>query len=372
MMTSLVRLTSSLKLLGATSQRRMHDSCRTDETQLAILRMFIGGMLFAVIPVVPYGWLDTVPAEFFHPVPGLPQLIHHLPFQIPLTYLDWIIRGLCLALALGIRSRITGTLLGMSLLYGNCFRYSIGKIDHDDILLIITIVSLSWEGRWGRKLALLPDSSRYSAGTWAPSVIALCISAGMFTAGFEKMISWIDWDLSTSGFISWYRYKQNLQSLTFIGRRLALLPAWVHEGLDYLTVIFEMTPLLCLLLSRRIWKCWLIAATIFHLSIYLVLQINFFNQCLTYLTFTCWIFYQSRGQVFLNRSDAKFMIVAAAGICAVAITRMILIRIWGFIPGLPVICLAVVLLIQLRGYWLEWRTMSGPGGQVLGTQECGV
>ena len=76
----------------------------------------------------------------------------------------------------------------------------------------------------------------------AETLLALAITFGMFTAGFEKSTNWIDFDMSESGFLKWF-YGGYLNN-----GRTHMLADWVPhmhpliiESFDYIAVIFELS-----------------------------------------------------------------------------------------------------------------------------------
>src|SRR5262249_35858758 len=118
------------------------------------------------------------------------------------------------------------------------------------------------------------------------SLFAVLLAFGMVTAGLDKARSWIDFNLGTSGFLSWF-YPQYYD----LGRHLLLanwvprIPIWLLEVADYLAPALELSGFAFLLYSRRAWCFWLFLACGFHLANALLLNIAFTQQALSYLIF---------------------------------------------------------------------------------------
>jgi hypothetical protein len=157
-------------------------------------------------------------------------------------------------------------------------RYSLGKIDHS-ILLPATLLCFSL-GNWkinGKKFLPIPPES----------LLALFIGFGMFTAGYQKALNWVDFDVEHSGFLSWfYGGYYNLDRNTFLTSYVFKIPGLVIELFDYLVVAFELSALPIILYGKkRYWRIWIWIACLFHLTNVLLLNIPFLPNVLAYLPF---------------------------------------------------------------------------------------
>jgi len=108
----------------------------------------------------------------------------------------------------------------------------------------------------------------------------------MFTAGFDKALHWINFDLSTSGFLSWfYGGYYTLDRKLLLAPLVLKLHPHLTKVLDFAAVALELSPFLFLLAGRTAWRAWLLIATCFHLANALVLNIPFYFHVIVYLPF---------------------------------------------------------------------------------------
>lgn len=240
----------------------------------AVFRWFFG--LFLLLFATPfYQWLESIPDALYYP----PCLSAGRFFSGFLDYpylslADILIVVCCVGITIGFYARLMG--LGFLLIYffANTFAFGFGKVDHV-ILLPLTLLCFSFSN-WGTVLALRPDQHlpyhRASLG-----ILGIFISFGMFTAGFEKLLVWVDFDTSTNGFLNWF-----YSGYFGYGRQLLLadwvfyLPKLATEAMDYLAVVFELSAFLGLLGGAFSWRIWLLSACAFHLINTLLLNIPFY------------------------------------------------------------------------------------------------
>jgi hypothetical protein len=333
---------------------RFSDSVRSDERQLAISRIFIAFFLLVFDPLENYGWMDQIPTDFFNPPPGVARIFISLPFRLPFAVVDSILRILCLLLLFGVRVRLTGVAIGFILLYANSFLYSLGYINHKYIILTIAMICLSLGSEWGKSLALVPDSTgRIRDAVWGTRALALCIVVGMFISGFGKSLSWIDFDLGTSGFLSWHVKNSRFEHVPVVGKWLVSQSPFLLETVDYGTVLMECSPLFFILLGRGWWLGWLLFANLFHLIAFLTLHISFLSQSLIYLAFNVWTHEGGFLQSFLKNRWMVFLFAATALVS-------------GFLRFshsdnahdiLIVFAYCVIIGLQIRGIWI-YRLIS--------------
>ena len=118
------------------------------------------------------------------------------------------------------------------------------------------------------------------------AILAVILSFGMFTAGFEKALYWVDFDLETGGFLRWFYSGFFTHGRDYLlAPVVTRLPPKIFELADYFAVIFELSPLLALLSGRKWWLLWLFVASIFHLANTLLLNIDFIAHAPVYLSF---------------------------------------------------------------------------------------
>jgi hypothetical protein len=140
----------------------------------------------------------------------------------------------------------------------------------------------------------------------------------MFTAGFDKALHWINFDLSTGGFLSWF-----YSGYYILDRKLLLaplvyrVPPQLFKILDYAAVAFELSPFFFLLAGRTAWRAWLLVAICFHLANALLLNIPFYGQVLVYLPFVALARSCGRLDVGVRAANAVFSWRVPVIICAI-------------------------------------------------------
>lgn len=251
-----------------------------------------------------YDWIGTVPQTFFKPpVFSLTALFSAFPPAVFFQIID-IATGLCtLTVMVGLATRASTILLLLLVLVGNSFYFSLGFINHEILYLcvLITMCFQDWgalfsvdallEGRSLSRMSLSKEErERETAGrTTNLWLLVVFIVFGFFTAGFGKAFSWVDFDLTTSGFLSWfYRGYFNLGRDQFLAPLVFKINVpLIWELLDLSAVIFELGFLFAIF-SRKSWYSWLAIACFFHLMNCLLLNISFIANAVAYLAFVPW------------------------------------------------------------------------------------
>jgi hypothetical protein len=117
-------------------------------------------------------------------------------------------------ITIGIRTRACTIVLCLLTFISTSFVYSFGKIDHD-ILLWVVALCLAFTD-WGVPYAIVPDRHiDPKVAARALATAGVLIAFGMFTAGFEKSLLWMNFDLSTSGFLSWFHSQYYVLGRTY-------------------------------------------------------------------------------------------------------------------------------------------------------------
>ncbi|MBB4079866.1 hypothetical protein GGR28_002493 [Lewinella aquimaris] len=264
-------------------------------------------LLFVYLPT--FQWLSEVPQGFFHPPPvSLARLFTDFPGKFGAMTIDLFMVMATACLTLGIRARLASVVLALTYLVGASFQLSFGKIDHASLFpLTLLCFSLS---NWGCRLALFPD--REWRRDWlAGALTAVFICLGMLTAGYYKARGWIDFDLGTSGFLNWF-YISLFGEYNLVPADIVLsITPYGFECLDYLAVLFELSPFFFLLVGPRSWRIWIVAACLFHLSTTLLLGIHFLTHAVVYLPFLV-----SGRPWFRDRPGLPRWLVVAVGLAA--------------------------------------------------------
>lgn len=285
---------------------------------LSAFRIILG--LFLLLTYKPtFSWIADVPQALFNPPKlSVAVLFNDFPgkgFFITLDYL--LLLSLCCITA-GVKARAATVTYVLLSLVGYNFHYSFGKIDHS-IMLLALLSCMAFSG-WGSHLSLLPDHKcRYRSTTKSLSLLSVLICFAMFTAGFEKALHWVDFDLRTNGFLSWSQAMIYMSQMHYLLSPLvSRFPPLLLELFDYAAVAFELSPLLFLLHSSRAWRCWLLLACLFHLANTLLLNLPFTAQSLVYLVFIDFTWFYKKFKPLLQqpylRWAAAVLLLLAAGI----------------------------------------------------------
>lgn len=252
---------------------------------ISIFRIIFGlFLLFFNTPT--YGWIREAPETFFNPpIISIAFLFNHFPPDSTLLLFDLAVIISLLCITIGIKARVFTIVFFIINILGDSFLYSFGKIDHE-ILLTALVGCMVFSG-WGRYYAVWPDKAlRIDSADKSLALLAVFICFGMFTAGSLKALRWIDFDFSTGGFLSWYyRGFFTLDRTFLLAPTIQYIPVWLFEFADYLAVIFELSPFILLLKSRKSWLWWLFFACGFHLINTFILNISFHFHFVVYLAF---------------------------------------------------------------------------------------
>ena len=280
--------------------QRIETSCRNDGDSLSKLRIIYG--LFILLFFNPsFAWIGEIPQGLFRPkFFSLSNLFNGFPNYNILLILEVLLIISAFCLLLGIKARLAGIIFTVIYFIGNSFRFSFGKVDRGNIMVLVFILGLSFTN-WGADNALIPDRRvSKSRQNRILAILAVILCFGMFTAGFEKALYWVDFDLQTGGFLRWFYngfYTNGRDNL--LAPVVTTLPPQIFELADYFAVVFELTPLVALFFGKKWWWSWLLIASIFHLANTLLLNINFTAHAPVYLTFINLSLFDLKGKISL-------------------------------------------------------------------------
>jgi hypothetical protein len=290
---------------------------------LAVFRiLYASFILLAIIPVA--AWLPLAPRAFFYPPIGLAALFTATPPPSVLLGLNALLSLFAAMLLVGWRTGVASAGTGVTLLVLDAWAYSLGKINHD-ILLVVTPLVLGFSG-WGRALSVdatcSPSLERERAEAVPVILLALMIGFAMFNAGWAKATTgWIDPELRCT-------YGHFVLNYFFTGRETWASPwalrfdsGWFWKGADWATVALELA-FLPAAIHRRLFIPILSVATFFHLGVMLLFDIPFSVNLLVYGAFVRymeWPLFRTLGTLSpLPRSKAviAFMPAFAVGLAA--------------------------------------------------------
>lgn len=273
--------------------RWIFDSFSVTPEGLGLYRIAFG--LFGLLFIAPghaayarFTFLASFPDIFFLPPPGPMQLLSGFP---PAAFFDGVhlLLNLCLvAVLFGYRTRWASVLTSVLFLVGYGFSYSLGKINHNMLFVLLPLV-MSFSN-WGAAFSFDARAGRTSreVASWPIVLTALLTGFAMFTAGFPKILGgWLD--------PSTHAAQGRLVREFFIhGRRDLLAPLFVTvespmlwELFDLMTVGFEVGFLFAVIhpLSTRLFAA---AAVGFHTGVMLIMNIAFLPNLIVYAAFLPW------------------------------------------------------------------------------------
>ncbi|RNI26252.1 hypothetical protein [Rufibacter latericius] len=286
---------------------------------LSAFRIVVGFFLLAGY-VPNFSWIAAAPqALFTPPLFSLATLFDGFPGHSFFYVLDGIVLLSLVCVILGIKARASTLVFLAACLVGLNFNFSFGKIDHS-ILIYALLLCMAFSG-WGKHLALWPDKeSRVDSPSKSLSLLSILLCFAMFSAGFEKAISWLDLDPTQNGFMGWFRDGYyTLDRHYLLARYVNYFPPALLEIFDYTAVVFELSPLFFLLHSRKAWRLWLLVACIFHVTNTFLLNIPFMANSMVYLAFTDFTWLYERFTIAFTRLYVKAL--AAATILVLFLMR---------------------------------------------------
>jgi predicted DCC family thiol-disulfide oxidoreductase YuxK len=275
--------------LGDRLDRWIHGFLPVTAEGLALSRIFFAGY-FLVTGIPTFSWVSRNPPGFFDPPQlSIANLFATFPPMGVMRTLDLVICVLLIFLLVGIETRASSILLTVAWILGNSFRFSFGKIDHS-ILAVVTPAVMAFSG-WGDTYSI--DAKFRKAAprlnAWPLTLLALLVAFGFFSGGLPKLLSWVDFDLTTHGVRNWL-----VSGWYELDRRKLLAPfamsvhnPYVWEAFDLLAVVFEVGFLFSLA-RRGLFRTYLFIAIMFHLVNVLMLNIGFLTLLPVYVVFAPW------------------------------------------------------------------------------------
>ena len=289
---------------------------RFPDTSLSIFRIVYAGFVLFVVGAPQFRWIADKPEFFFEPpVYSLANLFSHVPDFYFLLALDLLVVLLLSFLLFGYQTKWVSLLLGVVMLVGFSFYHSLGKINHDTLLMLLTPLLMTFSN-WGRYYSVDSTSTKspHPAEThWPVAVLALIIGFAMFSAGVPKLVengSLLNGWLNTATHaVKGYAIEYHHDDLA--GNYLAPF-LLVHgsgllwETLDYTAVFFEIGFLIAVF-RQRVFRFFILLAVTFHFVNALLLSISFVNNLALYLLFIDWSrltawFRQRRVSRVINRA----------------------------------------------------------------------
>jgi hypothetical protein len=265
------------------------DSFPVTREGLALFRMFYVLFILFIIspghmPFLYYSVYGSLPADLFYPPPGPMMLFEGFAPTGVLMAIEIALMVSLGCLFMGWRTRSMSILVGLLILSGNGFAYSMGKINHDMLLAAVPVVMAfsNWGGAWSMDSAA---GRAKNPESWPLALLALMLGFMMFTAGFPKLLGgWLDIHTNATygHFIKHYfvNQRQDLLSELF----LDIENRFFWESLDWATVFFEIGFLFSILKIRTL-QFWCALAVVFHFMVMMMLNISFISNLPVYSLF---------------------------------------------------------------------------------------
>jgi hypothetical protein len=251
---------------------------------LVVYRMLYAAcVLVTVVPTASF--LRHAPRAFFSPPFGLAALFTTFPAPPVITGLNVLLALFASLLLVGWWTPVASACTGLTLLVLNSWAYSLGKINHD-ILLVVTPLVLAFSA-WGHALSLdaAGPPRDEPPRSWPLALLALLIGYGMFTAGWAKLSSgWLDPQTrATYGHLlnNYYATGRETRAAA-LALRVDSFALW--KGGDWAATLLELA-FLPAAVNRRALCVVMALACIFHFGVWLLFGIPFWWNVLAYGAF---------------------------------------------------------------------------------------
>jgi hypothetical protein len=235
-------------------------------------------------------WVGAFPDSLIDAPTGPFQLLSGFPSPTVLVVLE-VLRSVALALlAVGIWTRWVSLAVAVLLLVTYGLSYSLGKIDHT-ILVVLAPLALSF-AQWGRRVsvdAVLNKRAAEPQAQWPLRFLALVVGLALFAAAWVKLTTgWLSPATQAAlghSLVRFYSYDTTSWSAQWIATTSSSRFGW--EIIDWLTVAFEFAILLAVPWWRA-FRMAIAAAVLFHLGVYLAMDIDFSFNVVVYGAFVSW------------------------------------------------------------------------------------
>lgn len=254
---------------------------------LSIFRIFFCLFSLFIIGIHNFTWLGPASDLFFDPVLGLSSLFSGFPSNYFFTILSLILILLFCLLLFGIYTTVSSYLITITLIVGNSFKYSLGKIDHD-ILFVLCPALLAISG-WGNHYTLFKRRDALVTINFpAVQIIAILLAFGMSTSALIKLwTGWLDFDVWAVKGMLVSRYYTTDHPPLLIETLLHIDSVVLWKAMDYAIVLIEGAMMITLFIPR-LFRLNITFLIVFHLVNSLVIHIPFISLLPCYLLFLDW------------------------------------------------------------------------------------
>ncbi len=234
-------------------------------------------------------WISQYPDVIFNPPPGPIALFTGFPSLTVLIVLEVLRTVTLLMLGLGIWTKYVSIAAWVMMTITAGLTFCFGKVDHSILMVVVPLV-FAFSG-WGNRFSI--DALRRSGDCppqqqWPLRLLALLIAWAFAAAAMTKLLTgWLSFSSQSARgyFVLGYLTED----------RNHLMASWiaahdftaVWEFTDWATVIFEFA-LIAALPWWRSFRTALAVATLFHLGVLFVMNIDFSNAVVAYAAFVSW------------------------------------------------------------------------------------
>lgn len=282
-----------MKLIENTIKEWEHGLGAPSKEGLGLFRILFG--LFVLFILSPghtlkynYSFLGSLPDGLFTPPVGVFALLDGFYDPVFFLVIHILIYVFTVGVLVGYRTKISSRALTVLFLVGNGFFYSLGKVDHDMLFVILPfIMSFS---NWGARFSV---DERLNIGerevkTFPIMVLGVFVGFMMFTAGLPKILGgWLDPNTSAV-------YGRVVTSFFEKGRGDLLASSMIYidnkvfwELFDYSTIIFEI-GLLVSLRKVNVFRAFIVIGVLFHYGVLMMMNISFAVHIIVYAAFIDW------------------------------------------------------------------------------------
>jgi len=257
-------------------------------TRTSLARYRVVYAVIALLTLPDFSWPALFADSMYIAPPGPFMLAPGFPPEFLLRGLEAAFAACLVAILLGWFTRTASFLAVTVAMTGFGFTYSLGKIDHD-IFLVLLPAAMALAG-WGDRLSLdavrrrargLPEAPE-RAEQWPLRLYALMIGLGFLTAAWPKIRG--GWLNPGTQAVQGHQVRQYFTN----GKDELLAPFFLHfdhpvfwEILDLATILLEAGMIVAVLWWTTTRFAFAVAAT-FHLGVWLMMNIAFFMNVVTY------------------------------------------------------------------------------------------
>lgn len=246
------------------------------QADLARYRAIYAAVTLLMLP--SFTWLAGYPDALYRPPAGPFRLVDGFPPA-------WVLAGLGLLVAVamgcllaGAWVRIASLVATVAMIAGFGFSYSLGKIDHNLLVVVTPVVMLA--AGWAPGSVVRP---------WVLRFWAFTIGVAMLTAGLAKLGGgWLD---PTTHAVQGYTFQQvySFDLTGWLGAAMTHVTApWLWEPMDWAAVLLECSLIVLSVLGLRWFRVGLALLAVFHVGVMLMMNIPFAGSVIVYAGFVSW------------------------------------------------------------------------------------